>query len=275
MSLSSNCVYLCVAGLRTRPTQSQSGREVLSAARRSFAISVFVLFAATLAVAQNSPAWPQWGQNPQHGGNLNVVGQPPQAKLFDHVFDPFVAQEIAESGALLMHYQVPLVNGSTIFMEHKTGKYISCDPPGSGQPFPCGPDAWNTEIWNEAALRWQNGKLEPAWTFTTDWAPPPNSGSSPARATLQGWEPLFQPLLAGSFVYVPGAGGTLYKLNQSDGKVVSQIDPFGTVDPSKFVAGGLTADASGNIYYNVMQVGPRLALGDRRGERVAGRGCAG
>jgi hypothetical protein len=215
---------------------------------------IFALSLAAVAFGQNHPAWPQWGQNPQHTGFLSVAGQPPQAKLSDDVFDPFVSKEIAESGALLMHYQVPLVNGSNVFMELKTGKYISCDPPGSGQPFPCGPDAWNNEIWNEVGLRWKNGKLNPVWKFRSDWVPPPNSGSSPANVTLQGWEPLFQPLLSGSYVYVPGAGGTLYKVNQSNGKVVSHIDPFGSVDPSKFVAGGLSADSSGNIYYNVMQV---------------------
>jgi hypothetical protein len=216
-------------------------------------ILVVTLIVGVSAAAQN-PAWPQWGQNPQHTGNLAVRGQAPQARLSNLTFDPFVSQEIAESGALLMHYQVPLVSSSLVFMESKTGKYISCDPPGSGQPFPCGPDAWNQEIWNEAALRWVNGHLQPVWSFTTDWVPPPNSGSSPANMTLGGWEPLFQPVLAGSFIYIPGAGGTIYKVNQSSGKVVLRINPFGASDPSKFVSGGLTADASGNIYYNVMQV---------------------
>jgi hypothetical protein len=94
----------------------------------------------------------------------------------------------------------------------------------------------------------------PFWTFATDWVPPPNSGSSPAKVTLQGWEPVFQPLLSGAYIYIPGAGGTLYKLNQKNGTVASHIDPFGTVDPSKFVAGGLSVDSAGNLYYNVMQL---------------------
>ena len=108
--------------------------------RRQTRILVVILIASASASAQNS-AWPQWGQNPQHTGNLAVVGQIPQERLSNQTFDPFVSQEIAESGALLMHYQVPLVGSSLVFMEFKTGKYISCDPPGSGQPFPCGPDA--------------------------------------------------------------------------------------------------------------------------------------
>jgi hypothetical protein len=208
-----------------------------------------VLTATGVSIAQ--AAWPQWGQNPQHTGYLPVPGQSLQAKLSDQVFDPFTAQEMAESsGALLMHYQVPLVgDNNTVFMMFKTGTYNSCDPPGSGQPFPCGPNDWSTEIWNETALQWQNGQLLPAWNFATDWTPIPNDYA------LGGWEPLFQPVLAQTYLYVPGAGGTVYQLDQSSGVVLQQINPFGaSEDPTKFVSGGLTADAQGNIYYNVMQV---------------------
>jgi hypothetical protein len=206
--------------------------------------------ASRAALAQSSAAWPQWGQNPQHTGFLGVAGQAPQAKLSDQTFDPFTVQEEAESGgSLLMHYQVPLVNGSNVFMEFKAGNYVSCNPPGSGQPFPCGPNDWNTEIWNETDLQWQNGVLAPVWSFASDWKPVPNGNK------LGGWEPLFQPGLAGPYIYVPGAGGTIYQLNQITGAVLSQINPFGTtVDPTKFVVGPLTADASGNIYYNAIQL---------------------
>jgi Bacterial Ig-like domain (group 3) len=221
---------------------------------RGILILAVVSSAFVVARAQ-TPSWSQWGQNPQHTGNMPVPGQLPQGKLSDLVFDPFVSAEVAESGALLTHYQAPLISGATVFMNFKSGTYVSCNPPGSGKPFPCGPDAWNTEIWNETALQWQNGQLAPIWNFATDWTPPPNSGTSPSKSSLGGWEPQFQPALAGTYVYVPGAGGTLYQLNQSDGSVASQINPFGGgVDQSKFVAGGLAADNAGTIYYNVIQV---------------------
>jgi hypothetical protein len=209
----------------------------------------FLLFPA-LSPAQNSGGWPQWGQNPQHTGFLAVAGQSLQAKLSDQIFDPFTSQEMAESGGgLLMHYQVPLVNGNNVYMMFKTGTYNSCDPPGSGEPFPCGPNDWNTEIWNETDLQWQNGQLVPVWNFATDWTPVPNDYA------LGGWEPLFQPALAGSYIYVPGGGGTIYQLDQTTGAVLQQINPFGSSeDPTKFVSGGLTADNQGNIYYNVMQL---------------------
>jgi len=194
-------------------------------------------------------AWPQWGQNAQHTGNLPVAGQTIDQQFADLVFDPFVAQETAETGgALTTHYQAPLVNGTTVFMEIKTGSYNSCDPHGSGQPFPCGPNDWNTEIWNETAFTWLNHQLVKAWNFQSDWVPVPND------FTLGGWEPVFQPALSSSFIYVPGMGGTVYKLNQSNGSLVTKINPFGTIDPSKFVWGPLTADNSGNLYYNAVQV---------------------
>ncbi len=201
-------------------------------------------------LAQGPAAWPQWGQNPQHTGILAVAGQALQGKLSDQIFDPFTTQEEAESGgSLLMHYQVPLVNGPNVFMEFKTGTYVPCIPPGSGQPFPCGPNDWNTEIWNETDLQWQNGQLVPVWNFATDWKPVPNDYK------LGGWEPLFQPVLSGTSIYVPGAGGTIYQLDQSTGVVLAQINPFGaTVDPTKFVSGGLSADAAGNIYYSAIKL---------------------
>jgi hypothetical protein len=208
------------------------------------------LCAATPAFAQGSAAWPQWGQNPQHTGFLPIAGQALQAKLADQVFDPFTSQETAESGGpLLMHYQVPLVSGNNVYMMFKTGTYNSCNPPGSGNPFPCGPNDWNTEVWNETDLQWQNGQLVPVWNFATDWTPVPND------YTLGGWEPLFQPVLSSTYIYVPGAGGTIYQLDQTTGAVLQQINPFeGSEDPTKFLVGGLTADSQGKIYYNVMQV---------------------
>ena len=218
-------------------------------------VMTLVLALGFPAYTQTFNAWPQWAQNPQHTGTVPVAGQPAQSKLSDLIFDPFVPQETAESqSALLMHYQVPLVSGNNVFMEFKTGTYVSCNPAGSGQPFPCGPDAWNGEIWNETALQWQNGQLAQLWNFASDWTPVPNSGTAPASRTLGGWEPLFQPALAGAYIYVPGAGGTVYKLRQHDGKVVSQINPFGTVNPHIFVAGPLTADDSGNIYYHAIRL---------------------
>ena len=52
---------------------------------------------------------------------------------------------------------------------------------------------------------------------------------------------------------MPAAYGTIFKLNKADGRVASRVNPFPTIDPTIIVAGVLTADRSGNIYYNAIQ----------------------
>jgi len=137
-----------------------------------------ISFSAT-AFAQD---WPQWGQNPQHSGSISVLGQIPNQKLASQVYDPFVAQEQAEnSGELLAHYQAPLTTGQDVLMEFISGKYVSCSPPGSYTPFPCGNDNWFNQVWSEKRLHWQAGQLVEKWSFASDWKP----GAGCGRRT--GW----------------------------------------------------------------------------------------
>lgn len=204
---------------------------------------------SVLVIAAPGQNWLQWGQNAQHSGAVSVTGQNAVQQYANIVYDPFVSAEQAEAGGdLVVHYQSPLVDGNDVFMEFKSGRYVPCDPPGSGQPFPCGSDAWDQQVWSEKRIEWQNGMLAEVWRFDSDWKPEPDAGS------LGGWEPVFHAALAGGFVYVPGAGGTVFKLNRDDGTVVARLNPFGSIDPSTFVAGPLTADAAGNIYYNVIRL---------------------
>jgi hypothetical protein len=203
--------------------------------------------------------WPQWARTSLHTSSTSAVGQSPQTQLANITYDPFVAQEQAESGGeLLAHYQVPLVDNGVVFMEFKTGTYVSCNPPGSGQPYPCGPDAWNREVWNERAFTWRNGKLIELWNFRTDWKPEPNTDAGGMNQDgLFGWEPVFHAALWNGFVFVPGAGGTIYKLSEAEGSVVAQHNPFGQeINPHRFVSGPVTIDAHGNVYYNVIQFDP-------------------
>ena len=205
---------------------------------------------------ETTPDWAQWAHTPQHSAATSAFGQIPRKQLADITFDPFVKQEQAESkgeakGDLLVHYQVPLVDGNQVFLEYKTGAYDSCDPPGSGHPYPCGPNAWDTEIWNERAFIWTNGSLVASWNFQSDWKPEPNSGAHGRGIGLYGWEPVFHAAVWNGFVFVPGFSGSIYKLKESDGTLVGHYTPFGT-DPNTFVSGPLTVDKSGNVYYNVL-----------------------
>jgi len=224
--------------------------------------SVALVLAAGLAIQAveldpaTGPDWAQWGRTPQHTGATPAAGRVPTKQLADITFDPFVKQEQAESkgkekGDLLAHYQVPLVDGHRVFLEYKTGTYNSCDPPGSGKPYPCGPDDWDTQVWNERSFTWTNGVLIESWNFQSDWKPEPNSGAHGKGSGLDGWEPVFHPAIWKGFVFVPGFSGSIYKLKEADGTVVAHYTPFGA-DANTFVSGPLTVDGHGNVYYDAL-----------------------
>jgi len=193
------------------------------------------------AVAAAGQDWPQWMKNAQHTGATSAAGQPAARMLADVVYDPFVDQEKADplaTGDLLVHYSAPLIDGNDVYMEFKSGTYTKIQN-------------WETQTWNERRLHWQNGALVTMWSFQSDWKPVPYGTVSLGP----GWEPVFHAALSGSFVYVPGFGGSIYKVNKSDGSVAAHIQPFGSaVDPNTFTCGPLTVDAAGNVYYNTIKL---------------------
>ena len=215
---------------------------------KSVLIALGLLSLSATAFAQG---WLQWGQNPQHSGSIGVLGQSPSAKLANLTYDPFVSQEQAENfGVLQAHYQAPLTNGQDVFMEFISGKYVNCNPPGSYTPFPCGNDNWFNQVWKEKRLHWQNGQLVEMWSFASDWKPEPDAGGE-----LGGWQAVFHAALTSDSIWVPGAGGTVFRLSIGSGNVIGRFNPFGTtIDPDTFVSSPITADAQGNIYYNVLKL---------------------
>jgi outer membrane protein assembly factor BamB len=213
--------------------------------------SVVVMFGGTAsAVADDRSGgcdWTQWGRNAAHNGQSCARGQSDLRLLDRVVVDPFAEQENADGGGILVHFPVPLVDSDgNVFALRKGGSYVACDPPGSGEPAPCGQDPANLNrmTWSLQALRRQHDQLIPKWTFTSDWKP-----------TQLGFESLVQSAMNGDYVYVPGAGGTVFQLAKSTGRMVRRINPFGhnTVDPQAFVAGGLTFDEHGTLFYNVIK----------------------
>jgi len=203
--------------------------------------------------ASNTPFWAQWGFSPQHDGDVPVAAQSLDTQLADIVYDPFVAKEQAEEGGdLVAHYPSTLIDGNDFYIEMKSGTYVSCNPPENWvNGAACGHNTWNQMIWNVARYNWQSGKPAQIWQFPSDWKPEPNGQG------LGGWEPVFHPVLANSAIYAPGAGGTLWKIDKTTGKSLAQINPFSAlfVDPKNtFVASPLTADSSGNIFYNVIEL---------------------
>ncbi len=229
--------------------------------------------------ASNTPFWAQWGSNPQHSGSVATAGQSLTNKQADIVYDPFVDQEKAENttlfgeAVLTVHEQAPITDGNDVYMVTKTGSYTSCNPVGDWtNGTACGPNTWNTMIWNETRYTWENSQLVQIWSFASDWKPEPNGTNfNTGYGGLVGWEPVFHPLDANNYLYVPGAAGTLWKVNKDTGMSVSQINPFSGVSgvnaTNTFVSSPLTADANGNIYYNAIEFN---TTGNPWGNDVAG-----
>src|SRR5262249_1259664 len=63
------------------------------------------------------------------------------------------------------------------------------------------------------------------------------------------WEPVFHAVLAGNFIYAPGAGGSLYKLDKTTGAQLAHFSPLGS-DPDTFLEGPPAVDPTGNVYYH-------------------------
>jgi hypothetical protein len=195
------------------------------------------LSAQVLAPASSAPSWPQWGLNPQHtlfdGG---VVGQSPNQIVTSFVYDFNVAGEKADPNAangLDVHYQTPLIDGNDVYIESKDGTYSN--------------STYSTQKWHQNKYTLQGNQLVKQWTFNTDWFA---AGSSNLF-----WEPVYHAVLANGFLYDPGEGGTIFKINKTNGSVVKRINPFGTtIDPNTFTASPLSTDGKGNIYYNIIKV---------------------
>lgn len=203
----------------------------------ALAVLVPVSLSGQILAPTAPPSWPQWALNSQHTLFLNnTTGQPINNILASFTYDFNVAAEKADpntNNGLTVHYQVPLIDGNDAYIESKDGTYSN--------------STYSTQKWHQNKYTWQGGTLVKVWTFDTDWFAPGSSNLF--------WEPVYHAVLANGFLYDPGQGGTIFKINKSDGSVVKRINPFGsTVDPNTFTASPLSADSSGNVYYNVIKV---------------------
>ncbi len=193
---------------------------------------------------QAGRSWLQWGRDAQHSGRMLVAGQPLESILDDLVIDPNAAGIVQQTGDLLAHYQVPLVEGNSVYTEVKSGPFT-------------GFKTWETQAWGVERLDWINARLATTWVYWSDWKPVPNfrHGANP-YGVGPGWEPVFHGAIAGSWIFAPGAGGTVLKLRKEDGSVVERINPFGpAIDPGTFTVGPVTV-AGGAVYFNVLQLDP-------------------
>jgi hypothetical protein len=176
--------------------------------------------------------WSQWGRTAAHDSRACATAQGPDRILAQETLD-HTADEGDPFFGSADHFQVPLSDGEgRVFISEKTG--TAADPA-----------SWQ---WHQRGLRWHQGALAERWRFTSDWRP------APLKAVPGG---LFQAALGRKYVYVPGAGGSLFKLDKKNGHVKRRFRPFGaTLDPNTHVVGGVTLDHDGNVYYNVVKVDP-------------------
>lgn len=195
-------------------------------------IQIGTMSSVQTTLAIGGAGWTQWGQNQRHTGNVPVVAQDPNRILADVVYDPLApTAQAAEGGDLLVHYQVPLVDGNDVYMEFKSGVFDL--------------GSFSTQTWGENRFTWQNGQLVQVRSFTSDWKAP--------GSVQDFWEPVFHAVLANSALYLPGASGSIIKFNKDTGETIQRITPFGT-NPNTYETGPITADSNGNLYYNAIQV---------------------
>jgi len=197
-------------------------------------MAALVVFLSLNAGAQD---WPQWALNPQHTEFLNsTVGQPLNQNVVNIIYDFNTDAEKADpnaGGTLLVHYQVPLIDGNDVFIESKDGTYSN--------------NTYSTQRWHQNRYTWQGSNFVKVWTFDTDWYAPGSSNDF--------WEPVYHAVLANGFLYDPGKGGTIFKINKATGAVVKRINPFGTtIDPNTYTASPLSTDGQANIFYNGVQI---------------------
>lgn len=207
-----------------------------------FRICCLSLCAACLVWSQG---WTQWGQNARHTGVVDVSAQRPETILAEFQYDALATPMRADSnGNLLTHYMAPIVDGEDVFMMTRTGEWRSCQL----FPSPCGTELWKQMQWSVTRFRWEAGKLERKWTADTNWKPAP--------ADRSGWEPVFHPVLAGSYLYMPASGGALLKIDRETGERVECVNPFDSVDSDTYVSGPVTANADGDLIYNTVKLNP-------------------
>src|SRR5262249_21609636 len=223
---------------------------------RTFVLRVFVQTRTVIAAgaaallvivcanaATTDVFWGQWGRTSQHDGFAPSAGQPGSTILANLTYDPFVDQETSRpdgDGDLLVHYQTPLISGIDVFMAFKTGQFSTATD-------------WQVQTWGERKYSWGNGQLAPQWELVSDWKPVPFSSGKDGP----GWEPVYHGALTDAALYLPGFAGTIWKVDRATGRALAHINPFAAVDANTFAVGPLSADPSGNIYYNVLQLDGR------------------
>src|SRR5947207_1999156 len=171
-----------------------------------------VLLILLLATAAQAQDWPQWGRTPQHDGATTAAANRLDRIEARIVIDPLIDDEKAfDDGEVLIHYPVPLIDGDDLYLLEKGGAFTTHE-------------LARTQVWNVKNVRRTSAGYVTRWIFKSDWFPVPTADPD---GGLQ-WEPVFHPVLGADVVWVPGAGGTMFKVRRADGVALGRVNPFGT-----------------------------------------------
>lgn len=194
-----------------------------------------------LATSLHAQDWPQWGRTSKHDSAADVTGNRLERIEATFAIDPLVEDEKkADGDDLLVHYPVPLVDGDDLFVIQKGGAFTSHASP-------------ETQSWSVRNLRRTATGYVARWTFASDWLPPAVQEDSGGPH----WESVFHPILGGDVLWVPGRGGTMFKVRRADGSLIARINPFGaSPDPNTYGAGPPVLDDAGNLFYNAIRLAP-------------------
>lgn len=213
-----------------------------AAAARAFVPPAVLTMAAILAIQApacggasrtgGTVAWAQWGQNAQHAGTLDVTGQALGSKVLDFPYDPSLVTNLWTTTGESAHYMTPLTDEGGVYMERKGGTSSAT--------------TYATQTWGVVRFGWTGARLAERWTMGSDW--------KAVGASADFWEPVFHGALANGYLYVPGAKGTLLKLETQGGTVVSRIVPDARWDDATYTVSPVTADASGHLYFTVIRL---------------------
>lgn len=184
-----------------------------------------ILGISAVLVAQAGSAraeeWLQRYHDAQHTSFINSPVDPLGRVTFEYIFDP--TQVTVGLGDILVHYTDPKLrsNGDiyTPFRD-KVGNNITY-----------------------SVKKIHNGRL--AWTFESDYVRFPSGA----------WEPVFDFAINDTVVYVAGAYGCIWMLDDATGMVIANACPYSPpanqTGLAIYITSPLTIDLNGNVYWTI------------------------
>lgn len=180
--------------------------------------------------AAQGPSWSSYAHDPQHTAISDVPAQPLTGIRWKTPVD--LAPQYSGDD-LFIHYGSPLVTqANTVIVPVKTGSQ----------------DGFAVEGFDGGTGTFK-------WSVSTDYSVPDSS-----------WTPPMSPVLTpGNRLYIPGAGGTVYYIDDPDASnatITGQLAFYGIAnydhgyDSSVKISTPLTSDSSGNLYFGFLVTGP-------------------